>query len=100
MSAELARRAAALIREHGLCRGKVRDEQGRLCMYGALHDAAGCIVPDVTEMVQQVITEQFPDRVLADRFCVISLFNDHPDTTVEDVIAVLEKTAAQLEEST
>jgi hypothetical protein len=65
------------------------------------------------QLVRDIILEQFPDRT-RDAFCtcteckrkkgnlspaaIIPRFNDHPDTTFEDVLLVLEKAAIKCDE--
>ncbi len=111
--AEVVRTAAELIRRQGHCKGAAVDRQGRLCLMGALAAAitdlymtsSGVFTPRSRDAVKEaaaaVIAAQFPERyVISSRAGVATVkFNDHPDTTAEEVIAVLEKAAAGLEGS-
>jgi hypothetical protein len=47
------------------------------------------------EVMSRVAVELFPDRVFSDEF---SEFNDHDDTTEEDVVSVMEKAAVRFDE--
>lgn len=63
----------------------------------ALHLAAHrTIDSEIKHIVQQVIQEQFPER---DEDEFPEDFNDHPDTTEDDVILVLEKAAVLWDET-
>lgn len=56
-----------------------------------------CYYKHVSDVVEAVIAEQFPDRYdSSERF---SHFNDHDDTTIEDIALVLEKAAIRLDET-
>lgn len=50
-------------------------------------------------VLSEVIREQFPDRVWATSIeSTVVHFNDHPDTTEQDVVAVFEKARVRAEE--
>jgi hypothetical protein len=75
------------------------------CLLGGLDHVNGKpgSVDRVQEIITSVIREQFPDRLDyplddCDSADVIVGFNDHPDTTITDVRAMLEKTLVQLQE--
>ncbi len=102
------RRAAEMIRKHGHCKHTLRDMQGQLCLVGAL-----CVVDDyrherwlnLKAALEAVLAEQFPDRMglvykspFEDSMREIVGFNNHKDTTPDEVIAVMEKAAARMEE--
>ena len=85
------------------------DKTGRHCLQGALFEAHGVhvagqegfgkavrgeLAADLA-LVNEVIREQFPERFGA---VGASRFNDHPDTTVEDVILVMDKAAVRKDE--
>ncbi len=98
------REAIRVIAEVGWTKDAFADEQGRHCLQGALYEAHGLCpfdqrqvgVPVRGEMasdlrlVNEVVTAQFPERAAS---IGVSRFNDHPDTTLEEVIQVLEKAA-------
>jgi hypothetical protein len=107
-AAEDLRAAAEIIRVRGHCKGRLEDDEGRVCLAGALlvarHESAKMTnqpwpveFGDVDPVLTAVTREQFPDRSLGIGAYVT--FNNHPDTTPEEVIGVLEKAAARLEES-
>lgn len=62
------------------------------------------LVDDAAAEAGKIIREQYPDRIMifaeAAHHDAIIPFNDHPDTVHADVIAILEKTLAQLSEET
>lgn len=104
------RRAARTLREHGWCQHDTADGPKR-CAGGALTDAFGITRPDQTlpvavmDAVNEVAREQYPERCgrvpLSGGYLSETVnFNDHRDTRVADVIAVLEKAAVRLEEAT
>lgn len=108
--ADQVRVAAADIREKGHCKGRLQDDQGRLCMSGALRGQGQVLLvsqdlipgqgQDAITLygcLQDVIREQFPERVASWQHWNIVMFNDHADTTAEEVISVLEKAAARIE---
>jgi hypothetical protein len=91
--------------EHGVCAlgacGKVADQlrgdRDRFEDEEALRiSALKCRVEDE---IDAIVREQYPDRLNSDGGLVpIAAFNDHPDTKLEEVIAVFEKAKARLEE--
>lgn len=104
------REAIEVLARRGWTQGAFTDDAGRHCLQGALYEAHGCqprlqgrltrTVPDpgVTadiRLVNEVIAAEYPDRVGA---VGVSRFNDHPETTVEDVLRVLEKSAVRRDE--
>jgi hypothetical protein len=100
------RQAVEVLRARGHCKNVLRDEEGRVCLVGALCAVTGyrhATWMDFGPAVRAVVREQFPDRVSPeshpDLFWEAVQFNNHPDTTADEVIAVLEKAAARLEES-
>ncbi len=89
------------LRERGLAKFTPCDEQGRVCARGALMNATKengfgwKSFPSVREadlLLGHVAREQYPDRVSSrDPSEAIVDFNNHPDTTQEDVERVFEK---------
>lgn len=75
----------------GWCKGKLKDEDGRVCILGALsneRNTFGCYVVgnlrayDAVDAAQQKLFPEFTDMVM---------FNNHPATTKADVLAVLDE---------
>jgi hypothetical protein len=53
------------------------------------------------DVLADVIREQYPDRIPTGSYsnaCNVFEFNDHPDTTLADVHAVIEKAIAKVSE--
>ncbi len=103
------REAIDVLARGGWTKEAFTDEAGRHCLQGALYEAHGLravgdgqvgrpvsgeLANDV-RLVNQVIWDQFPERAGA---VGISRFNDHPETTVDDVIRVMEKAAIRKNE--
>ena len=104
------REAIEVLARRGWTQGAFTDDSGRHCLQGALYEAYGCqprqhgrltrtttnadITADV-RLVNEVIAAEYPDRVGA---VGISRFNDHPETTIDDVVRVLEKSAIKRDE--
>lgn len=94
---EIAERAMKEIREKGWCKNSFRKETGEICLATAFHDACqslgvSSVVYATTWYLQfvQTIGTLFPDR----RAGLLLSFNDHPDTTEEDILLVLKHLAA------
>jgi hypothetical protein len=66
------------------CKGALRSHDGRYCIRGAVRavDAAEVLEPRILEAIGQVAGK---------RFRRIESFNDHPNTSHEAVMAVLER---------
>ncbi len=102
------REAIRVLSRAGWAKDAFTDESGRHCLQGALYEAHGIgavddqvgrpvdgeLAGDV-RLVNEVIREQFPERFGG---VGASRFNDHPHTTVDDVIAVMEKAAVRKDE--
>lgn len=100
--AETLRSAANLISVHGHCKNKLNDSAGRFCLVGAIikqpHGGdKNWHWHSLVSAVNDVVQEQFADRAAGGCFSGVD-FNNHPDTTGAEVIAVLEKAALKLEE--
>ena len=67
------------------CKGALRSHDGRYCIRGAVRavDAADALEPSILEAIGQVAGK---------RFRRIESFNDHPNTSHEQVLAVLHRT--------
>lgn len=94
------------------------EMQGRYCAVGAIMQIGGfwgtpselSIYPqDSLDKLCDVILEQFPDRLNPDIFPIldspsnretaITQFNDHKDTTLDEVLAVFDKAQVKAEEA-
>ena len=104
------REAIEVLVRSGWTKATFTDEAGRHCLQGALYEAH-CALPyseretgvpvggelaDDLRLVNRVIEEQYPDRFGG---VGVSRFNDHPETTLEDVVRVLEKAAVVRDEA-
>jgi hypothetical protein len=104
--------------DYGWSQGRLLSKDGSLCALGALYQANwsnfvnifGKAVFDTNNLrvvhysrtmqyLIEAIEENYPDRVRDKEFIsVVSTFNDHPDTTLEDVFAMYEKADAKVQE--
>lgn len=103
------RTALDVLSKRGWTKDAFTDQDGRHCLQGALYEAHLLALPaekqpgvPVTEplaadirLVNEVIEDQYPERSGG---IGVSRFNDHPETTVEDVVRVLEKAAVRKDE--
>lgn len=71
------------------CKGALRSHDGRYCIRGAVRsvDAAEVLEPRILEAIGQVVGR---------RFRRIESFNDHPNTSHEQVLAVLNQAKSNL----
>ena len=104
------RDAIELLARKGWTQGHFTDESGRHCLQGALYEAHGCRprrpgrlghtlsgeLADDVRLLNETIAAAYPDRMGA---VGVSRFNDHPETTIDDVVRVLEKSALRRDES-
>lgn len=103
------REAIKVLSRTGWTKDSFTDQGGRHCLQGALYESHGLrpfdgrqvgvplsreLVDDV-RLVNEVVEDQFPERVGG---VGVSRFNDHPQTTLEDVIRVMEKAAIRKDE--
>lgn len=103
------RAALEILARRGWTQRTFTDETGRHCIQGALYEAH-CVEPERYErvwrplsaslladvgLVNEVIETEYPERVGA---VGVSQFNDHPETTIDDVVRVLEKAAVRRDE--
>lgn len=103
------REAIRVLSRTGWTKDAFTDASGRHCLQGALyqahgerpfderqvgHPVSGGLAVDV-RLVNEVIVTEFPDRSGS---IGVSRFNDHPDTTLDDVLLVMEKAAVRKEE--
>ena len=66
------------------CKGALRSHDGRYCIRGAVRAVGGA------ELLEPVILQAIGE-VVGSRFGRIESFNDHPNTSHAQVIAVLER---------
>src|SRR6476620_565662 len=71
------------------CKGALRSHDGRYCIRGAVRsvDAADVLEPTILQSIGEVAGK---------RFRRIESFNDHPNTSHEQVIALLSRTRATI----
>jgi hypothetical protein len=97
----------AELRSKGWHKGGMYGEDGSACLIGAIdrvlarqmgrHSSALACFQAASETVLPVIREQFPDRLEPYRNSPTNgaaRFNDHRETTLDDVILVCEKARA------
>ena len=103
------REAIEVLARRGWTQGTFTDDAGRHCLQGALYEAHGCrprrpgqrtdadgpLAADL-RLVNETIAAEYPERVGA---VGVSRFNDHPETTIDDVVRVLEKSAIRRDET-
>ena len=100
------REAIQLLASRGWTQGRFTDDGGSHCLQGALYAAHGCsprrpgeavagLLAEDIRLINETIAAEYPDRYGA---VGISRFNDHPETTVDDVVRVLEKSALRRDE--
>jgi hypothetical protein len=100
-SSEIAYRAAEIMSERGHCKNALTDEEGRVCLIGALeavtHGNSGDYFR-VLETANAILRERGEDSFLSPGNPFLSIFyNNHPDTTGEDVILLLKAAGKELE---
>jgi hypothetical protein len=84
MLTKLTRVERLLATERQWCKGRLRDGEGRHCLVGAI-EAADCW-PEVARFILRAARE-----VSGKRYWRIESFNDDPQTTHADVLAVLRR---------
>ena len=88
---EILIKAAELIAERGHCKGELYDNDGRLCMMGAMEMATFGKTFGTTG--NDYALETAIEKVLDEVDQSIPHFNDHPATTAEDAILTLKRAA-------
>lgn len=71
------------------CKGALRSHDGRYCIRGAVRAVSG------SDLLEPAIL-QAVGQVAGHRFRRIEAFNDHPNTTHDQVVAVLTRTRSNL----
>ena len=83
---EVRRRAAEIIRERGWCQGLYSNEDGQVCMVGALYVASG--LPPHGQLNH--LPTDSAARSMGYENCDEAIsWNDAPDRTVDQVLALL-----------
>ena len=92
-TSQICRDAAQLIRKRGHAKGERKTNDGRLCLIGSLYEALGEQeeIPPLFTWPPYLAVRQ----VLANRW--VSLWNDAPERTPDEVIAALEAAADKSE---
>jgi len=84
----------------------IEDGKGNYCGLGHL----GLVVSEYkdpyafwehfefVEVMNEVALAQYPERISSDMSLPFAAFNDHPETTEAEVVAVMEKAAVQWDE--
>ncbi len=89
-AAEVARKAADLLKRDGWCQGRFRDGRRR-CLVAALDDVShGADIESA--VVRFAVKEHTGERWFSD-------WNDAPERTADEVIALLRQVATELEAS-
>lgn len=94
-------KALEIIRERGMCKNMLRDEEDRVCIYGALSLAVYsdkecyplCVA--ARNHLDKTAYSLFPDRSLHCKDA--AAINDHPDTTLEDIELILKHASYEWE---
>lgn len=94
MSAETLREAAAIVRERGWTQGAYVDDDGRVCIEGAICEALGGPRPAVVPFAPFVDADEELRAVIG--YVSPVEWNDAPERTADEVIAALEAAAARL----
>ncbi len=87
--------AARDLIEAGWCKHALRNIHGDVCLAGAVAEVTG--VYSLKTRVLRHLLETLTGSTAGHRYLVS--FNDHPNTTKQDVLDLFEKTAIRLEES-
>jgi hypothetical protein len=108
--AEILRKASEVIQEKGHCKGKLANEYGNVCMWGAIKTASVGVIAindkedymkwekirgELLPIFRQ--SNHFSGSLISDYTWPGSLWNDKPETTSEDVQKFLLKTADEIE---
>lgn len=100
MNANVIGKTRDLIETHGWCQGQGMTPDGRMCLARALALASqetddilmGPAWTPAYVAIHEAATRLYPDRSPDNSHTLVD-FNDHPDTTSEDVVLVLKHAA-------
>lgn len=106
-SAQVIRGGMKLIQERGWCQNRLQDEQGRLCLIGALVTQVGAEILNETNWISAhhfgytlALNSAFAsieEVAKAEGYRDAVGLNDNDTSTKEHVLAVMEKAAINLE---
>jgi hypothetical protein len=101
------------LREHGHHKGDFYADLDQpftsaACIRGALHRVNGSALAAAMStkslfttgenLLNDIVAEQYPDRLAPVGRNVLTYFNDHEDTTLDEVITILEKASVMEQE--
>jgi hypothetical protein len=100
--------AAERLRGHWI-KGTLDDDDGNVCSLGALQVVTGGLTsPDYyasAERLSKIVVDGYPDRLTYDDddeqmgLHPVAQFNDHPDTTEEDVLLAFKQASYEYDEA-
>lgn len=96
-TAEICRRAAEIVQKKGLCKGFLFDDEGHVCMWGALHEASVALYGSLNPLfpygdygaIHMAIAGRVGGEFSLENFPGAADFNDLPETTETDVAKFL-----------
>lgn len=102
--AEIAREAAEQVREKGLCKHNLFNQQGQVCAQGAMLCAVGVDLMNLPTLTESMSTVGYAEYLAMRHEFDLAVgqdtpeFNDSWKTRDDDVIAVFERIAAEHED--
>lgn len=91
---------AERLKQRGWKKGSRGNALGPNCLMGAnVYLPQGQTVSSFRAGILPVIIEQFPERKDEDGYYSVVAFNDHADTTLDDVLMVLDKAQRKVDEA-
>lgn len=101
-ASEVAYRAAVIMSERGLCKGRLADREGRVCFNGAIcaaltGDAEGLFEDDEYQVFLAITDEACRLLMASGTWAAPVFFNNDPRTSGEDVILLLKRIGKELE---
>lgn len=97
--------ALKIIDEHGWIKGQIVNMEGNRCLMGACELACNFLqvdfqvdFQDTLNYLSDVAQQHYPERIPNDKWynCSVPKFNDHADTTLDDVRNLVGKAIADL----
>lgn len=102
-TSEILRSAGAELENNGWCKGQLEDDQGRHCLDGALYEVIDRLMMSDLDTRCRLLDDarhelrlRIPLR-LRNGGHGITAFNDHKDTTYQDVLTVIDNAIADCE---